>query len=320
MISPNDGWAAGGEVSNMHGHIYYWNGLGWNSMFYDQYYYVTGISMVSSTDGWAVMIGGSKPILRWNGLSWNAIDGPLGIASCELQDVFMVSANDGWIVGNYYANKSSVVLHWDGANWTFFPCPQGRQLKAVFMSDSDNGWAVGYKGFVIRWNGVEWTEVFSRTSHTLNDVYAIDSGNVWAVGGNDPDQSYKGRVIIHWDGVSWTPIVESGDFDLFSVSMVTPSDGWAVGSWGTILRWNGVEWANWAQAGSSIYYQKGLRCVDMVGPNDGWIGGEVLLRWNGSVWVPEIPPLIVLPIFVVFSLLLVMISKWKTHPISGLVF
>ena len=48
-------------------------------------------------DGWAV--GDAGVVLRYNGIAWQIVTGP-EFTGYDFRNVHMVSASDGWIVGN----------------------------------------------------------------------------------------------------------------------------------------------------------------------------------------------------------------------------
>ncbi len=48
-------------------------------------------------------------ILRWDGVHWSLVDDQ---SYRDLYGVDMVSATDGWIVGE------DIILHWDGQTWS----------------------------------------------------------------------------------------------------------------------------------------------------------------------------------------------------------
>jgi len=81
---------------------------------------------------------------------------------------------------------------------------------------------------------------------------------------------------------------------LRSVFMLSPNTGWAVGDSGTILYWNGNEWALVQSPTPKDLYS--VFFPDVSNPNDGWIvgatdtlpGGVVspmILHWDGVGWV-----------------------------------
>jgi chitodextrinase len=107
-----------------------------------------------------------------------------------LRSVFMVSADDGWAVGN-----DGTIIRWDGTNWNIVTSPTTQSLLSVFMVSSTIGWAVGNHGTIIRWDGTNWSEITSPTSYDLESVFMLSADDGWAVG--------YGGTIIRWTGTEW---------------------------------------------------------------------------------------------------------------------
>ena len=114
---------------------------------------------------------------------------------------------------------------------------------------------------------------------------------------------------IHWNGTDWDigPNPKKGDYGrLDTVDMVNASDGWAMGCNGTILNWNGKEWA---QASSPT--QNNLKSVDMLGASDGRAVGRegTIIRWTGTEWIPEFPATLHLPLLLITTLVAIIAAK-----------
>jgi hypothetical protein len=56
-----------------------------------------------------------------------------------------------------------------------------------------------------------------------------------------------------------------------------------------------------------------LFSVFMIGPSEGWAVGTngIILRWNGTQWIPEFPSFIIAPLFMIATLLAVIVYKKK---------
>jgi photosystem II stability/assembly factor-like uncharacterized protein len=89
MLSPNEGWAVGGN-----GTILRWDGSSWSvvpiptSRYFDFY----SIYMISENDGWA---GGRSGIFHWDGFKWTEISFPFE----TVLSIHMVAPDDGWAAG-----------------------------------------------------------------------------------------------------------------------------------------------------------------------------------------------------------------------------
>ena len=88
-------------------------------------------------------------------------------------------------------------------------------------------------------------------------------------------------TILHWDGVEWAQVDSPTNASLWSVSALAADDGWAVGQGGTIVHWDGDTWEIVA---SSMSDQ--LESVTMITADDGWVVGRsgTILHWDGVEW------------------------------------
>jgi photosystem II stability/assembly factor-like uncharacterized protein len=109
MLSPTDGWAGGGYYWGEEGWetvLGHWDGSNW-SLEQEWGWPLRSIAMLSPTDGWAVG-GGTHTdhwgctyagweFKHWDGAAWADVGNPSGR---QLNSVVMLSAADGWAVGN----------------------------------------------------------------------------------------------------------------------------------------------------------------------------------------------------------------------------
>jgi hypothetical protein len=125
-----------------------------------------------------------------------------------LFSVCMVSAEDGWAVGDYGA-----IIHWNGSDWTNVTSPTNDRLESVFMVSSSDGWAVSTFGGIIHWDGGNWSHVESPTNRILLEVFMIGSSDGWAVGDSG--------TIIRWNGTQWIPELPLPVFALLPVILLS---------------------------------------------------------------------------------------------------
>jgi hypothetical protein len=258
MVSPGDGWAVGGQS------FIRWDGHTWTQFAGPSAYDLTDLDMISATDGWAVAHNGGA-ILRWDGSQWRRVSSP---TVNNLAAIEMLSTTDGWAVGD-------AVLHWNGTNWSRVALvPEPLALHGLSFAAPNDGWIVGWQGYIAHWDGSNWSRVSSPTAQALYDVAMVSSSDGWAVG--------NWGTILRWNGSSWTQVACPSTNDLRAVSMMSATDGWAMGVGGTILRWNGSAW-NLAASPTGVV----INDFTMVSDQAGWAVGDggAILRWNGSIWV-----------------------------------
>jgi photosystem II stability/assembly factor-like uncharacterized protein len=143
-------------------------------------------------------------------------------------DVQFVSPSAAWAVGN-----AGTILRWDGDEWREVPSPDNYHYRALYMLDSNNGWAVGLKsdaGYIIRWDGEEWNTEAGGDVPPLYGIHMESAGEGWAAGAHG--------TLLHWDGSNWTVVESPIRRHIHGVSFVEGA-GWAVGA-GPILGY-GIE-------------------------------------------------------------------------------
>jgi photosystem II stability/assembly factor-like uncharacterized protein len=228
MLSATDAWAVGGGDIYPSAPILHWDGIEWTALNNPTDYGLVGIDMLSADNGLAIGFtwrGGQweSGILRWDGITWTRIF----TSTEQLRSVAMVSADEGWIVGD-----KGTILQWNGSDWAQFTSPVSETLYSLSMVSPSEGWAVGEHGTILRWNGSVWT-VFPTSDSDVHlfavDLIAANSG--WAVG--------TGGRVLRWNGNIWEQLSSSTTADLYAVQMVSNSEAWFVGDGGTILHWDG---------------------------------------------------------------------------------
>jgi photosystem II stability/assembly factor-like uncharacterized protein len=198
MLSPTEGWAAGEGGSGSVGAILHYSGGVWTPVPAPPGpVWLDSIAMVSPTDGW---IGSDAGLLHYAGSSWKRVitsaDNPnprfitsLAIpwprSAWALGDIIlyyngsawhddgqppgfslvrgaaMVSATDGWAVGNGGGQGNAdqgVILRYSRGSWQQVDQSFDTDLSAVSMDAPSDAWAVG-AGVILHYTHGTWTEV-----------------------------------------------------------------------------------------------------------------------------------------------------------------
>jgi PKD repeat protein len=107
-------------------------------------------------------------------------------------------------------------------------------LRGVWFTDADNGWAVGDLGRIVRVSDASgpsatFTAQASGTSSRLSGIFMQDGNNGWAVG--------DGGTIVHTadGGTAWVPQPSGISIRLNAIDFRDGSAGFAVGEGGLIL-------------------------------------------------------------------------------------
>ncbi len=237
------------------------------------------------------------------GLYWHVVPSGDGPAGSELRDMAVLSTDDIWAVGITSGPNTSLIMHWDGANWSVVSNFLPVILNSVEAISPNDVWAVGQgdAGFtlIMHWDGSTWSQVASPKG-LLYGVSGVASNDVWAVG---VTSTLGGPLLLHWDGITWTSVqspMETGF--LVGVDAISSNDVWAVGWSGSsvsntrTLHWNGSVWAVVSSPNIPSAYNE-LMAVSASGTNDVWAVGisqgtgiqdpmlTLTMHWNGSSWV-----------------------------------
>jgi hypothetical protein len=274
---------------------------------------LSSIYMASTTDGWTV---GSRfvdkgvrdaLILHFNGADWEQISGPnnhtLQASSSSLTQVVMVSAAEGWAVGNLSSVRAQApqafILHYTDGRWSLQETIPRVELSAIAMLSAGDGWVVGtttyvagvaQQGVLLHYTGKTWQQL-PAPGTTLEHIVMPSPTDGWMVGTTQP----SGPSLWHYDGSAWTPVSIAGMDRVSLLSMVTASDGWAVGV-RTIS--NGSKNALSSQGGKTVFaHYDGqawtsvqtstqniqVTSLSLDSSSDGWAVGAVTVPSNGGV-------------------------------------
>ena len=319
---PNNGWIVG-NASEGEPTIFHWNGFMWTKgIAIGTTNNLNSVFMVSTQDVWTVGGGQNSTatctatpialcpvILHFTGGAWNTVTPPPG--SYTLKSVFMVSATEGWAVGEQATspNPTGVILHYTAsggvASWSIFPAPSSPSptppLNSVDMLNENEGWAVGDNATLLHYTvsgGVgTWNTVVVSGSPTLStdanltSVFMLSPTDGWAVGGIQAAGSYSaGPVIIHWDGTHWTPVATPsipGGFTstghtsatLKTIFCQASNNCWAAGLPGilyaNLIHWDGVQWVHVSTIPALLgQIPPILTSIYLTSANSGWIVGS----------------------------------------------
>ncbi|HLV99177.1 MAG TPA: hypothetical protein VKT82_10945 [Ktedonobacterales bacterium] len=219
---------------------------------------LNSVFMVSSTDGWAVGSTNTSTnnteslILHYTGTQWDQISAPtnqnLHTLSSSLQRVFMVSASEGWAIGNATVTENNAqgattayrafILHYSGDHWAQQGPLFDSALADIFMTSASNGWAVGAVGgeqgpasttsLLLHYNGRSWTQV-QAPGWGLSNISMTSASDGW-IAGNAVGSLGNTSILLHYTGSKWVQVQKPSAIDeILSLSMVAASDGWMVG-------------------------------------------------------------------------------------------
>ncbi|MEW6128691.1 MAG: C25 family cysteine peptidase [Acidobacteriota bacterium] len=228
-----------------------------------------GVRFIDSNTGW---VGGGSVVMHTSdaGANWQAL---VDVTATNFRNnLFATSATQAWspvnrsggrFFGRYTFNGTSVVEE------IFDDLSGSSQFFDMYFTDPDNGWAVGFPGFIRRITNastgtVTFTAQTSGTTNTLNGIFMLDANTGWTVG--------NGGVILKTTngGTNWNAQTSGTTTNLRSVHFADANNGWAVGASGLILM-STDGGASWTPEASGVTTE--LRRVFFVDANTGYAAG-----------------------------------------------
>jgi hypothetical protein len=337
-VQLQEGWIVGDRIN---GSISGWRFLRWNGTANPDVWAaqavttpgtpaqrLRAVSMLNYADGWAVGDRAGGGFNQWTFLRWNAAAGAWnavavntpGTGAQNLNGVYMLSATDGWAVGNL-SGARPVALRWNtpcgggAGTGTWNDCTSNayvpainQALNSVYMASATDGWAAGPRranstsGWnLLHWNGAAWSvpplvEITTPGTRptTLNAVFMLSSTDGWAVGntGGGGGGCSNNARILRWNGTVWNCVQSPSGQNLNAIYMTSSTDGWAVGNrfgggtngW-NLVRWDGSAWGNFPVNTPGAGAQN-LNAVACATANDCWAAGNngAVLHWDGTSW------------------------------------
>jgi hypothetical protein len=293
VVSACNAWAVGFDSSGAGAKtlIYHWNGSLWaqvaspNPGAAPASDSLNAISVVSASDAWAVGSSTSADVSsalieHWTGAKWEAVASPkAGGATGQsiLQGIWAASAKSIWVVGytvsGPHSSVSSLIEHWNGANWKTVGLKltgpgKGTFLSAVSGTSAKQIWATGFYcptetkcvPTILAWNGNRWRRssipsLPAADSGFLYGISAFSKTSAWAVG-TAQKTSAGGPLIEHWNGHTWSRMKVAYPPSSFStleaVQAISAKEAIAVGMYqpeptglqtSLTITWNGTKWA-----------------------------------------------------------------------------
>lgn len=237
---------------------------------------------------------------------------------------------DIWIAANHVESTAanpvmpdtSVLLHWDGLEWTTVEPLDATQLSSIWGSSSTDVWVTGAPTHILHFDGERWSRSLlpSDAGVYLTTIWGAASNDVWT----------GGAGLFHFDGSAWSPR-PSEQTDWFTSGWSTPGDLWVMNgthpersrdagaSWsaapsaGRMNDWTAVWGANagapfiagmkgalgrWQTDGWIVQTVSGasdplsFRAISGLSSSDVWAVGDsgAVAHWNGANWTQETSP------------------------------
>jgi hypothetical protein len=232
-------------------------------------------------------------------------------AHAELSAISMVSARDGWAVGQILdlshpaTAPQALIMRFQNCQWRQAgQTIPAAQLTAVAMTSPTDGWAVGTtmtsvntgasvvwvdeRGLLLHYHDGVWQSVAFPDSHVpvYEQIRMVSPTDGWMLifegkVHTTPYTVAENYALYHYDGTAWraqpmpfkTPSLDLADL------AAGPGDLWIVGSdtdgfgcCGVIARYHGGQWSTW----KNLISKSGLDTFDavaLVSPRNVWVFG-----------------------------------------------
>ncbi|GEM_PF-624160 len=272
------------------------------------------VSMVSPGEGWAVGDTALSPmvsqslILHYIDGHWIRVSGltntDLHATSSALTQIVMLSASDGWAIGNLTMDTQTnanayfgAIFHYTGGRWTLQQTIANGSLSAFAMTSPTDGWAVGTiaangsqqgQSLLLHYNGQTWTRV-QAPGGQLTTIAMASASDGWATGLRTDANGNPVGVDLHYNGHQWTQVSIPPIDVVVALSTRSASDGWAMGykylpNGRTNALYSGTPWQNvfahydgktWTAVQTPILNNENasVSSLFMDAPNDGWAVG-----------------------------------------------
>jgi hypothetical protein len=177
---------------------------------------------------------------------------PVPGSDSELQDVAMVSPDEGWAVGYTLPGPLSpkstgetvLLMHYLHGVWSQVRTAIHGRLTSLSMLSATDGWAIGYQengnitsDLFLHYDGHSWKQVLHTHPPTVGGIHQLQmlsDTDGWAL-----SYSYD-AFLWQYDGQQWHahPLQNQSDYNTASgeqgwlegISMTSPTNGWAVGT------------------------------------------------------------------------------------------
>lgn len=164
----------------------------------------------------------------------------------NLRDVFFVTPNIGYVVGNFGAIGKSVN---GGIDWVAQNSNILHSLNSVYFTSPSTGYAVGLLGNILKTTngGTNWVSLTSNTTVSLYDVCFVNDTVGYVVG--------NGGLILKTTnaGVTWIPQTSSTTNNLKSIQFMPNETGFIAGQGVILNTTNGSTWVSDYSLDSTLY-------------------------------------------------------------------
>jgi hypothetical protein len=205
---------------------------------------LTGISLVSSTEGWIIgrdsyYNGIGAFLLHYHTGAWRleAVPALVDTKLATPTSIAMVSPDSGWIALTLAPDDTPVILQERAGSWVVDSLPASAGIVTSLSAPTpDDAWALSTRialtsgertSVILHYQAGRWAAEATFPGASLM-AFSMDAANDgWAVGSDA-----SGPLLLHYAQGAWTRVASStlgGVTVLTGVFMASPSAGWASG-------------------------------------------------------------------------------------------
>ncbi len=283
MVTANDGYAVGTDTAGTL--IAHYDGTRWMTLHIGvPNGSLSSVAAVAANDIWAVgSVQQDALVMHYDGKAWQRIVVPFQSA---LQNISMISANEGWMLGQTEAH-GPIVVHYLNGNWSTLNLTATSDAHALAALTPNDVWIGGYGTLLRRQNG-QWSVIRNDINGNVLALTMLSPTDAWAGGLANGAQKRasgfgNGPLLMHYDGTNWTAANLSSvktNGVIYGLSFGSSSAGWAVGlgaptgasqaiSNSFILGYANGQWSPYATQFPAV-----LAGVAMVSASEGWAVGS----------------------------------------------
>lgn len=226
-------------------------------------------------------------------------------ANASLSAISMVSARDGWAVGQILdlshpaTAPQGLIMHFQSCEWRQAEIIPAAALTAVAMASPADGWAVGTtmtsvnsgagiswvddRGLLLHYHNGVWQPVTYPDSHVPADyeeIHMASATDGWMLIYNGkvhitPYTTAENYALYHYDGTAWRAVsmpFKTPDMSIGGMA-AGADDLWLTGydvadyNSGTIARYHDGQWQTWNSTSNELYV------VAFASPENVWAYG-----------------------------------------------
>ena len=257
---------------------------------------------------------------EWNGITWNVF----GKISTGGTVVSSTVYNGNLVIGGYFDSVAHFAVNdiaeWNGSTWSGLgKSTSGSIIVEALTVYKGNliagGLFAGVGSIVVNniaeWNGSAWVALgngvfnksLNKTSKTGGGIYALSvyNGNLYAGGKFDSAGTVAANNLAMWNGTTWSAVGTGLNDSTIQSLTVYNNELYAGGflgsynkSWGTIDRWNGINWYtvgngflgnsyNGSKINALCVYDSAVYATGAF-DSIGGIAAAGVASWNGVNW------------------------------------